>query len=117
MKGAIEMKKLLFVAALAAVTSGAYAEEAAAPADAPKAVEGAKAVRQRPAFDRAKFEEQRKQLRAERMAKVVEAVKAAGISDEAKAKELAEAIDKIYARPMRPARRPRVRGEKPAAQK
>ena len=105
-----------------------YADEAAssaavaADASAPKAVEAAKPVRQRPAFNRAKFEDQLKQRRAERMAKVVEAVKAAGIADEAKAKELAESIDKIYARPMRPPRPPRPprpirQGDKPAEQK
>ena len=119
------MKKLMFVAALAVVASGAYAEEAApatVPADAPKAVEVAKPTRQRPAFTRAKFEEHMKQRREERKAKVLEAIKAAGIADETKAKELVETIDKLYARPMRPMRpmrpsRPVMQGDKPAEQK
>ena len=118
------MKKLLFVVALAAAMPWAYAEESApaAPADAPKAADGARPVRQRPVFSRAKFDEQRKQLRAERMAKVLDAIKAAGVTDEAKAKELAETIDKLYLRPMRPLRQPRPprpvkQDDKPVEQK
>ena len=116
------MKKLVLAAAVAAMTPGAFAEAAApaVPAEASKNVEAVnpgKGVRQRHQFDRAKFEERMKQRRADRLVKVVEAVKAAGITDEAKAKELAETIDKLYARPMRPPRPPRnVRpGERPAA--
>ena len=122
------MKKLLFAAAFVAVACGSFAAESAAAPAAPvepaKAVEKAEgAVRQRPAFDRAKFEERMRQRKAERDAKVLEAIKAAGITDEAKAKELAEQIEKLYARPQRPHRMPggpRVRkpgAEAPAPQK
>ena len=115
------MKKLLFAAAFAAVASGSFAadsaEAPAAPAETAKIVEKAeKAVRQRPAFDRSKFEERMRQRKAERDAKVIEAIKAAGITDEAKAKELAEQIEKIYTRPQRPHRMPGgPRGGKPGA--
>ena len=46
----------------------------------------------------------------------VEAIKAAGITDETKAKELAEQIEKLYGRPQRPHRMPGgPRGRKPGA--
>ena len=118
------MKKLMFSAALAAMAFGAVADGKApeAAAEAPKAAEAAKSERVRPAFDRAKFEERMNQMRAERTEKVVAAIKAAGITDEAKAKELAETIDKLYSRPRRQMRPRQTRqrggkgGERPAAQ-
>ena len=116
------MKKLLFAAVLAAAASCSFAAEPAeapaAPAAPAKTVEKAeRPARPRPAFDRAKFEERMRQRKAERDAKVIEAIKAAGITDEAKAKELAEQIEKIYARPQRPHRMPGgPRGRKPGAE-
>ena len=114
------MRILVFAAALASFATCAFAEEvtakpaeeAKAPAEQKTAVGTARIPR--PGFDRAKYEERLKQRRAEQKAKVIELLKAGGVEDEAKAKEMAEAIEKIYSRPQRSAgsrdRRPPLPG-------
>ena len=120
------MRTLAFTAAMVVSAACAFAaEDAAKPATELKTAAELKAEAenkpasgalrvQRPGFDRAKFEERLKQRRAEQKAKVVELLKANGVADEAKANEVAEAIEKIYSRPQRPAgmrdRRPPLPG-------
>lgn len=108
------MKKLMFAAAVAAMSCGVFAEEAKteAPAEKPAAVENAR--RARPQFDKAKFEERMKQRQAERKAAVVEILKKYGLDDE-KAAACADELQKV-GRPVRPPRPQRPRpAKKPAA--
>jgi len=117
------MKKLMTVAALVALSTGAFADEAApAPADGQKApvpaaaaapAPGAEARRRPPAFDRAQFEARMKQRQAERRAKVVALLEGAGVAAD-KAPALAEEIEGVYGRRMaRPPRPPRAQGNGP----
>ena len=106
------MKKLIAIAAVATLATGAFAEDtAAAPAAetpaAPAAAEAAKPQAPR-GFDRAKYEERMKQRRLEQKAKVVEILTAAGVPAE-KADATAEEIEGVY----RPQRRPRSQGKRP----
>ena len=107
------MKKLVIALSLSALALGACAEgEAAKPANEQKAAEAVAGRAQRQGFDRARFEEYMKKRRAERRNKVVEILKSNGIADEAKANEVADAIEKLYARPQRPPR-PAGNGQRP----
>ena len=116
------MKKLMIVAALVALSAGAFADEAA-PAGGQKAPEPAAAVapapgaaarpearRRPPQFDRAKFEARMRERQAERRAKVVALLEGAGVPAD-KAPALAEEIEGVYGRRM--ARPPRMQGKGP----
>ena len=110
------MKKLVLAVALATLAFGvSAAEDAAKPVQEQKAAEQAVDRFQRPpVFDRAKFEERMKKRRAEQKAKVVEILKANGIADEAKANEVADAIEKVYVRQSRAPRPANVpNGQRP----
>ena len=108
------MKKIMMMALLACATC-AFADD---PAPKAKAPEGGRARQQQQLTPeqrkerRERFMEQMKQRQAALQAKVVDALKEAGL-DEEKAKATAEKIQKIYSegRPARPmnggARRPR----------
>ena len=117
------MKKLMTMAALAALSAGAFADEAApAPAAEQKTPAAAVAAppagarpeaRRRPMFDRAQFEARMRERQAERRAKVVELLKGAGVPED-KAPALAEEIDGVYSRrAARPQRPPRMHGKGP----
>ena len=102
------MKKLMFAAAIAAMTFGLTAEEAKpeATAPAPAAAEAKPAKPARPQFDRAKFEERMKERKAAQKAKIVEILKNYGMAEE-KAGECAEEIMQA-GRPQRPQRPPKA---------
>ena len=118
------MNKLMTVAALVALSTGAFADEAApAPAGgqkAPAAVAAApapgaearpKALRRSPTFDRTQLEARMRERQAERRAKVVALLKGAGVPAD-KAPALAEEIEGVYVRRMsRPQRPTRMQGK------
>ena len=113
------MKKLMFAAAIAAMTFGLTAEEAKpeATAPAPAAAEAKPAKPARPQFDRAKFEERMKERKAAVKARAVEVLKKYGL-DDAKADACYEELQQAL-RPPRPDRVKRPpkapKGEKGAA--
>ena len=113
------MKKLIAIAVVSVMATGAFANDgAAAPKKAPTAPGAAEAAASQtpPSFDRAKYEELMKQRKLKRKAKVVAILTAAGIPSE-KVEAIAEEIDGVYSRrtprrpmpqDMRPPRPPRT---------
>lgn len=100
------MKRLMFALLVAAASAVSFAQEAAPDAAAKTPVKAAEArVSPRPKFNREQFEARRKEMRAKRLEKIAEVLRNAGM-DEAKAKTVAEEIEKVYMmrghRPMRP---------------
>lgn len=111
-------KLVLSCALLGAMLFCAFAQEpqAADAKTAQSAVEAVdkEALRAKRKQQRAEFAARMKQHQAAIREKVIEAIKAAGITDESKAAALADQLDSIYrAKPPRPPRPPREKKERP----